>query len=95
MGKMKVHIEGILNGEIGTWIHKLRHDCRMGVEEVARTLNRTVKEVEDWEAGNSAPSFSELLTLLRLYQVDPQLVGAKLSLFYLNHSARISRKTKV
>lgn len=95
MGKTKVHIDGILNGEIGAWIHKLRHDCRMGVEEVARTLNLSVKEVEDWEAGNKAASLSELLTLLRLYQVDPQLVGAKLSLMYLNHSARMLSKAKV
>lgn len=92
---MKVHIDGNLNGEIGTWIHKLRHDCRMGAEEVARALNRPVKEIEEWETGSKAPSLSELLTLLRLYQVDPQLVGAKLSLMYLNHSARMLNKAKV
>lgn len=92
MGKTKIDIEKSFNGELGKWIHKLRHDCRMGLEEVASKLNISVKEVEDWEAGVKALPLSDLLVLLRLYQVDSDLVGAKLSLMYLNHSARLLAK---
>lgn len=92
MGKAKIGIDKNLNAEIGKWLHKLRHDCRMGVEEVARALNASVKDVEDWESGSKAPTLSDLLILLRLFQVDSDLVGAKLSLVYLNHSARLLAK---
>ena len=58
--------------KIGTFIKNLRKKNNLTQQDLASILGVTYQAVSKWENGTADPSTSNLISLAKLYEIDPE-----------------------